>query len=83
VYDGDHDTQTILESYVTGTDYRMIRVSGIWKLQKSTDNWATATDLFTYTYTSSVDLIPIADIRTRSDGEGYLVNPRQSGLVAI
>jgi hypothetical protein len=77
----DNGDETIITEYVTGVDYRLIRISGVWKVQSSSDNWVTQTDLHTLTYTSSVDLYPVGDIEADSSNTSIMINPRQSGMV--
>jgi len=69
--------------HIVGYDYRLYRTAGVWKLQRSNDEWVTVQDLKIYSYTSNVDLYPKADIRTGSTNLPILVNPRQSKLINI
>ncbi len=48
--------------YSAYTDFRMHRISGVWKLEGTNDSWATSTVIHTYTYTDpGVTMYPILD----------------------
>lgn len=67
-------------SFLIGDFIRIFRTgsSGVVKLQKSTDDGATWTDIYTYTFTSTADLFIDCDINGTT---GTLYYPQGSGLL--